>query len=314
MTRKVWAAMLAASGGFGSGYVATRSALENGVEPFTLVGARFMVAALVLLAYLASTVGIPRSRRAWQHGGTLGLVYMAAPTIWFTVAFQHVSAGVGGLLIATIPLATAAWAHFLLADERLNRVKVAGLVVALLGMAVMVLSGDSGIAEDGDPVLGAGFVLVGVTAASLGYVYSRRFLAGTRPSELAGPQFVVAALTALVIAIAFEGSALADGLAGSWFEIGYLALAATVVPFVLLLWVIRSAGATRASLLEYLVPIVGVLVGWLVLGERITGPIIGGGLLILFGVWVTTSPAARRAGGPATLRDSRTPLSQEVET
>jgi len=306
MTGRAWAAMLTASVGFGTGYVATRAALEDGMEPLTLVAVRFLVAAGLLVAYLIIANDLPSNRRVWRHGAVLGLLYMATPTIWFTLAFEHVSAGFGGLLIGVIPLATAVWAHIFLTDERLNRVKVMGLLLALAGMGVMVSSGDGGILGGGDPARGALFVLVGVIAASLGYVYTRRFVVGARLADLAVPQFLAAATTAVVVAAIVEGPDLHNGISKAWFEIGYLALVATVVPFVLLMWLIRSAGASRASLLEYLVPVVGVVVGWALLDERITAPIAIGGLLILAGVWMAESLASR-LGRPPGLKASEEP-------
>ena len=296
MKARAWAAMLVASAGLGTGYVATRSALENGVEPLTLVGVRFVVAAGLLIVYLAITSDLPKNRRVWRHGAVLGVLYMAGPTIWFTLAFEHVSAGVGGLLIATIPLATAGWAHLFLANERFTPRKVLGLSLALAGMAAMVSSGDSGIVDGGDPILGATLIMVGVLAASLGYVYTRRYVVGTRLSDLAVPQFLVAAATALLVALIVEQPDLPRNVDSSWFEIGYLASVGTVIPFMLLIWLIRSAGASRASLMEYLVPVISVLVGWAVLDEKITLPIGVGGMLILAGVAVAESHTAHKPG------------------
>jgi drug/metabolite transporter (DMT)-like permease len=209
------------------------------------------------------------------------------PTFFFTLSLQHLSAGIGGLLIALVPLGTAFWAHWLLEDEPLHTAKIVGMVVALSGVAVLLLSGDVGIPASANLPLGVGLMLIGVTLAALGGTLTRRYAERHRVSDLALPQFLAGAVTAIVVAV-FAGELLAGWGFGSdgWAALLYLATVSTVLPFIAFLGASRLASATTASLIGYVVPVIGVIGGVLILGETVTLSLVAGGVLILAGVLI----------------------------
>ncbi len=210
---------------------------------------------------------------------------MAGPTIFLTLALQYISAGLGGLLVALSPILTAVAAHLMLADEPLQRAKLVGLSVSLGGVAVLLASGETGIAGGGgNPLLGGSLSLIGVSFIAVGSVYSRKFAVHHPVLELAVPQFLVGTVTALVAAALLEWPHLAGVTGVGWLLMLYVALIGTVLPFLMFLRVVQHASATKASLIGYLVPIVGVLGGMLALDERLTPGIAAGGVLILLGV------------------------------
>lgn len=286
MQARVWIAILLASLGWGTSGVAVRGALLEGVPPFTIIPVRFVVASLALLAVvLMRGRGLPVGRHPWRRGAVLGVVNMAGPTIFLTLALQYISAGLGGLLVALSPILTAVAAHLLLADERLQQAKLAGLGVSLGGVAVLLLSGETGIAGGGgNPLLGGALSLIGVSFIAAGSVYSRKFAVHHPVLDLAVPQFLVGAVTALAAAAWVEWPQFAGVTAAGWLLMLYIALIGTVLPFLMFLRVVQHASATKASLIGYLVPIVGVLGGMLALDERVTLGIAAGGVLILLGV------------------------------
>jgi drug/metabolite transporter (DMT)-like permease len=283
----VWLAIALAGLGWGTGTVATRAALLAGVPPFLLLAARFTLATALVLIWLLVRGEIPRDRPVWRDGAVLGVVNMAMPTFFFTLSLQHLSAGIGGLLIALVPLGTAFWAHWLLDDEPLHTAKIVGMVVALGGVAVLLLSGDVGIPAIANLPLGVGLMLIGVTLAALGGTLTRRYAERHRVSDLALPQFLAGAMTAIVVA-AFAGELLAGwGFGGDgWAALLYLATVSTVLPFLAFLGASRLASATTASLIGYVVPVIGVIGGVLILGETVTLSLVAGGVLILAGVLI----------------------------
>lgn len=283
MNRKIWIVMLAAAFGWGTGGVATRSVLLHGVDPFTLIPVRYVISALLLAGWLLWTKRFRLSKGSLVAGLVIGTVNMSGPTFFFTLALEDISAGLGGLLTTLIPMATAVWAHFVLADEPFNVKKLAGLVVAFGGVTLLVLTGQSGIAG-GDPVLGVGISLIAITLASLGGVLSRVYAQRYGIMELAGPQFVVAAVVSVLVGVVLGTTPIGAIGLPSWLLLFYLATVGTVVPFVTFLWVVQHTTATRASLIGYLIPLISLLTGALFLGEHLTLLIGAAAVLIFAGV------------------------------
>ena len=230
-TRSVWFAIVLAGLGWGTGRWQPAPRCWRAFPRSHSLAARFTLATVLVLVWLLVRGEIPRDRPVWRDGAVLGVVNMAMPTFFFTLSLQHLSAGIGGLLIALVPLGTAFWAHWLLEDEPLHTAKIVGMVVALGGVAVLLLSGDVGIPASANLPLGVGLMLIGVTLAALGGTLTRRYAERHRVSDLALPQFLAGAMTAIVVA-AFAGELLAGwGFGGDgWAALLYLATVSTVLP------------------------------------------------------------------------------------
>ncbi len=297
-SRLIWLAIALAGFGWGTGTVATRAALLAGVPPFLLLAARFTLATGLVVVWLLVRGEIPRNRTVWRDGAILGVVNMAMPTFFFTLSLEQLSAGVGGLLIALVPLGTAFWAHWLLDDEPLHTPKIVGMVVALGGVAVLLLTGDVGLPAGANLPLGVGLMLIGVTLAAFGGALTRRYAERHRVSDLALPQFLAGAVTAIVVA-AFAGELFAGwGFGGDgWTALLYLATVSTVLPFLAFLSASRLASATTASLIGYVVPVIGVIGGVVFLDETVTFTLVAGGILILAGVLIVERSERLRIAG-----------------
>ena len=298
MRTRVWAAIIVASIGWGTAGIATRSAFDQDLGPYTIVAVRTLIATAVLFAYRAlRRRPMPRDRRLWKLGVVLGTTNITLPYILITLAVQHASAGFVGLLITNIPLATAIWAHLLLPDEPLHRGKSLGLAVAVGGVAVLMASGDSGIGAEGNPALAIVLTLSAIVVAAFGGVHARRHAPDHDVLDLAAPQFLIGTLILVPLMIALEG--LPGTTAAGWGLLAYMALAGTFMPFLLFFWMLQRVSATKASLPGYLIPVVSLSLGSLLLDEQITVAILIGGALILAGVILTErAEAGRRALGP----------------
>ncbi len=297
MSARVWGALGLASLGWGSAGIATRAALSEGLGPYEITAVRSVIAAAAVAVLLAIGRGRLRvGRRRWRLGLVLGSTNMAIPFVLTTLAVQHASAGFVGLLVANIPVGTALWANWLLPEERLTVWKATGLAVSVAGILVLMAGGDSGLGDEGNPVLAVALATLGLACASYGSVHVKRHAPDLGALDLAGPQFVVGAAIMIPLMAVAEGGPTA-GAAG-WGLLVYLGLVGTVVPFSLFYWALQSVSATEASLVGYVVPVVGVLGGVLLLSEHVTPAIAVGGLLIITGVAVTQR-AAHVAPHPA---------------
>jgi drug/metabolite transporter (DMT)-like permease len=285
--QRVWLAIIVASLGWGTAGVATRSALGEGVTPYRLAAYRSSFAVVAVIIYLLVTRGsLPRGAVVWKVGTAMGLSNLAAPFIFSNLALQYAGAGFLGLMTALIPLITAALAHFTLPEERLSVVKTVGLVLGLSGVAVLFLSGDTGLAEGGRPII-AGFLGLGaVVSISAGSIYAKHHAGQYEPLDVTGIHFATGTVIIALITLVAEGGP--GGATGkAWILLIYMALASTFLPMVLYYWLLQHVTATYASLAGYVIPVIAISAGVVLLDEELQSGIILGGILILVGVLIT---------------------------
>lgn len=278
---------------WGTTGVATRAALNAGVPPIGMAAVRSVLAALILFGLLkARGATISRDRQRWFTGMVAGTFQLATPFVLFNLAYQYASAGFVGLIVALIPLGTALIAHVLLPNEPLHLRKVVGLVVAFGGVAILLLSGDSGLAEGGRPVLAAALSIGAVLSISFSSVFAKGRSGTYEPVELTWMQFAIGSVLIVAVTLPVEGVPTTIDSWG-WTLIAYLTIVGSVSPFLIFYWLLRHVTSTKASLVGYLVPLVAISSGVLLLDEQLQPGLIIGGVLILGGI-VLTNEAERR--------------------
>ena len=286
MNRSTWAVLLIAAVGWGTGGIAVRAAFGEGVGPWTLVALRVAIAAVLVIALLAvKGLRVP-DRLTLKVGIVMAITNLLIPYVLFTFAYDEASAGFVGLFAALIPLATAVYANFMLDNERLTRGKLVGLFIGFGGVAALLISGDSGLGEEGRPLVAAVLALVSVVAIGYAGAYAKRYAGQYDPIEITGLQFSFSAVVLIPAMLIFEGFPHSINAPG-WALIVYMAVASTFLPFYLYYRLLESMPATTVSLVGYLVPLVSLVGGVVFLGERIESGIVVGGILILAGMVIT---------------------------
>jgi drug/metabolite transporter (DMT)-like permease len=284
---RIWAAFAAASLAWGSTGVATRAALNDGIPPITLTTIRAVIATVVLVAVMVATRRPMKPAPSIHRLGWMMAVFnLSLPFALTTFAFRYASAGFVGFIIALIPLATALLAHYLLPDEPMHLPKILALTIALMGVALLLLSGDSGLAEGGRPLLAAALTTGAVISIAYAGVYAKRVSDSYDPIALTTLQFGLGAVLLIVAMLISEGVPTAISTWG-WVLMGYLSTFGAIVPFVLYYWILRHVTSTRAATIGYLVPLVALGLGIVLLDEQLQLGLAVGGLLILIGVMLT---------------------------
>jgi len=286
VTRRGWFALGVAALGWGSGGLAVRAAFGEGVGPWTMVMLRTVIAAVLVLGLLAVDGLRWPDPLTIKVGTVMAVTNLLIPYVLFTYAYDEASAGFVGLFGALIPMATAIFANFMLADERLNRGKVVGLLIGFVGVTALLVSGDSGLGAEGRPLVAAALAMISVVAVGYAGGYAKRYAGRYNPMEMTGVQFLVAAAALIPVTIWFEGAP--TSLTGpAWSLILYLAVFSTFLPFYLYYRLLQTVSATTVSLVGYVTPLVALVGGVILLGERIELGIIVGGVLILTGMVIT---------------------------
>ena len=290
LTAIVW---LTLCGIWGSTWLAIKLGLRD-LPPLTFAGIRFAAAGIVLFGIIGLTrVSLPRSRREWVLLAYTGLLTI---TVNYALVFwgeQHISSGLAALLSATVPLFGLPLAHRHLENEPLTRWKGAGVLLGIVGVAI-VFSGELGI---GGPV--ALWACAGIIVAALASAHAGVLLkaSGTHiePSVLAGVQMVGGCVPLLIAGIAVEGSPFRF----HWTPLalaclGYLIVIGSVVAFLMYYWLIRHMQVSGVLMIPLLTPLVAVVFGVMFAGETVGWHTAFGGAAILAGVGMTLLNVKKR--------------------
>ena len=211
---------------------------------------------------------------------------------------SRVPAGLASLIASTFPLFTAALA-FLLLGATVSRAGVAGLMVGFAGTVVLAVPSLSGETA----AVGVAMLVVSAIGWAFGNVYMKwRDFSRVSPVMLVGVQLMMSAAVLMPVALVVEGTADTDWSIGFFVPLLYAAIPANAVTFALLATVATRATPTQASASAYLIPVFGVTFGWLIRDERL-GLIEGlGGLLVVAGVFLVVTAAARQTTAMASTR------------
>jgi drug/metabolite transporter (DMT)-like permease len=283
-----WVMLIALSVVWGAAFFFYKLLDDAGLPPFTIVLGRVGVGALVLLPIVAlSGRRMPRSPRIWGALFVLGAFNNLIPFALIIVGEKQIDSGLASVFNATTPIFTALIAQILTRDEKLTPARIAGVVLGMIG--VVLLMGPSALHGFN---LTSAAQLACVSAAvvyGFGAVYARRFAGlGVDPLVLSAGQLTASALLALPLALALEHPwTVVHGLAATtWLAWLGLALPSTALAFVLYFRILATAGATNAASVTFLVPVSAVLLGTLVLHEKLAPSTLAGMIVIFFGLAV----------------------------
>ncbi len=268
---------------WGPSFLFIKVAVED-IPPFTLVLGRVGVAALLLYLVLRLRGRhLPKFGRIWRHFAVVGFFSNALPFVLFSWGEIHIASALAAILNGTTPLFTILLAHFFTTDDRLTPVKVGGTMLGFGGLSLLIAPS----LLEGVHATTWGLLAVTVAAASYGVaiVYTRQNLRGLPP--LVGPtaQLTMASLYILPLSLGLERPFSLP--APSIWALGSLlslSIIGTAVAFIIYYHVIEQTSATYVSMVTYLVPIIGVILGVVVLGEQPGWNAYVGCALILLGV------------------------------
>jgi drug/metabolite transporter (DMT)-like permease len=288
---------------WGSSFLWIKLAIR-GLSPVEVTLARLVLGSAVLFAVVAVQRGsLPSSPVVWMHIAVAALFANAAPYLLFAVGEQHVASATAGMLNATTPLWTVVIALATRHQQTITARQAAGLVIGF-GGAVLIFSPWQSVA--GLASAGAIACLAAAASYAISYVYMDRFLArrGIGPVVLSACQLGAASvLLAITLGITGVQSPRLDATVVA--SVLILGLIGTGAAYVLNYQIIASVGATVASTVTYLLPVVAIVLGFLVLGEHITLLDLAGVALILAGVALTRNQAAREPANEARTREPR---------
>ena len=220
------------------------------------------------------------------------MLSVALPFCLISWAEQSVDSTLAAVINGAIPLFVIVIAAAVLPDERMTLPKVAGLLIGFVGIAILVGFDPAVLSSTGLVPVAA---LMGSTISyASGGVYARRFLGGVRPMILALGEVGLALLMVTPLALIFDRGEVLPTSPDAWFAVLWLGLLGSGMAFLIFFRLLGRWGATRTSLVAYIIPIFGLVLGAAVLHERVDARMILGTALIIGGIALVH---LRRSGG-----------------
>lgn len=271
----------------------------RGFAPSQVAVGRLVVGTLVLVGLCAAMRTWPKL--SWRQAGIMVFVALCmsgAPFVLFPMAQQHITSILASLVNAATPLWTALFVALLIPTERATRLQILGLGIGVVGIAVLL--GAWNVREF--PVLGASLVLLATMFYGIGAVLSRRFAQSSSMSSTALVTVQIAFSVPLVLPFALLEPTPAAGTfalnsVALWGLVG-LGVFGTSFAYVLFWKVVRVKGATTAASVTYLSPVVAVILGIAVLGEKLHWYEPVGAVIVLTGVWLAQRKGAKAQTPP----------------
>ncbi len=278
---------------WGGTFIAGRL-LAGHVDPAGSAFLRFLIASLAMVAIVRLVDGrltLPRFR-LWLPLLLLGMTGVFAYNVFFFYGLQHISAGRASLIVAGTPLVITILAAMFL-RERLTRLKIAGVLISLIGAATVIANGNPAALFTGGFGPGEQALLGCVLSWSAYSLIGRSVLKSLSPlSAVCYSSIIGTLLLAVPAARAGIFSRLASISPSDWGSLAYLGIGGTAIGFSLYYSGIKKIGASRAGIFINLVPVFALLLAQMILGESIRPIVLAGGILVLFGVSLTNYRSA----------------------
>ncbi len=268
----------------------------EGMSPPTVACARVGLGAVTLHAVLRfQGRPLPRDRATWRDFTIVAVIGSALPFTMLAWGEERITSALTAVLNASTPLFTALFAALVLRD-RLRPAQIAGLGLGVAGVAVAAGMGGSDLADSS--LAGSLAAVLAGAAYGLAFVYMRRRLTGVPPIVAACGQLTMATVLLAPFAVVTSIDAGIHLEPHRVLAVGLLGVFGTGLAYILNYQVIGELGATRASLVTYIIPVVAVAVGVAVLDEPFELQLLAGGALIVLGIAVVNERILSRRATP----------------
>lgn len=275
---------------WGSAYAFIKHGVET-IPPHALIFIRIGVAAVLLTgwAFIRKRSLPPLTDRRWLWFLGLGFMGNTVPFFLITWGQQNIDSSLTGILVAVMPIATVALAHFFVPGEKMNVRRAAGFALGFSGVVILI-GPDALRGLGGTTFLSQLAIVAAAVCYSINAILAR-LLPDTPPSVSGACSLICAALIAAPFGIV-ELAKLPAVPDSAWLSVLWLALGPTAIATVILMQIARSAGPGFLANVNYLTPVAALLVGVLI-GETIGWTALLALATIMAGLWLARKKAPR---------------------
>ena len=281
---------------WGSTFLAIRIGVEQ-VPPLLLAAMRFLVAGIVLYAWLLARGERSPSLRQWISASLLGLMIFVFDYGLLFWAERRVASGIAAVMMATIPVFMALSEIIFLRTQRLTISLTVALLTGICGVAVL-MSHSLNLGGATIDRLGAIALIFASVSWSVASVLTRKLVLPESKAMSSGAQMLAGGILLALTSAAtgeFRRFDPASVSRGAWFALAYLIVFGSIIGFTAYVWLLHHQSPTLVGTYAYINPVVAVLIGYLLAGEPLTRRTVLGTLLVLLSVVVITMARASKA-------------------
>ena len=273
---------------WGSVYVAIKVGIDHGLKPLTFAGVRFLGGGLILLLIAWWKGSLRITFRDLLVLSAFGFFQTGVQNACFFIGVGLTNAGIAAIFINTAPFFVMVFAPFFFSGSRLTFARAAGVIIGFAG--VIVTSMRHGLINPGYELGVAALIGAAITWAGSN-IAVKKIMEGRDTLTVTGVQMTSGALPLLALGMLREGNGLAGADMAGLSMLAYLILFATALPFFLWFRAIRLGEVGKVSIFAFTLPVLGVLSGWLLLGEPVNANILLGMLMVAAGIFIVNSRA-----------------------
>ncbi len=239
--------------------------------PMALAFGRIFFAALVMVIYcLIRGIRIEAFGENWMWYATIGLINLVLPFFFISFGIIKVQSNMAAILMSTAPLYATILGHLFIKDEKINLLKFLGVFIGFLGV-VFLFSDDLLINQSN--IFYAFMVVLGPLFYTLGGLFSLK-LKHIKNEVLTSSILVWAVIILLPVMFFFENPTELRPSWGSTISLFYLGVVATAIAWLMRFYILQNNGLVFQSQVAYIIPIFGLIFGYIFLQEKITYKII----------------------------------------
>lgn len=270
---------------WGSTWLVIKIGLTS-ITPFYGAAFRMSIAVLVILVIIKiKNLPIPFDKKSVNVYIMAGLLSFSVPFAMVYWGQQYIATGLASILFALFPFFVGVFSHFILSTERLNIFKIVGIILGFAGILI-IFSEDLKFTGE-SYTLGMAAVVLSSLIQALALVLIKKHAQKINPFHLNIGGMAIGAIVLFIFAVSFEkfSDIRFDSIAiGS---VLYLSILGSVITFTVYFWMLKRVEAVYLSLLAFVTPILAVLLGGLILHERLSSHIFQGGALVLIGIIIS---------------------------
>lgn len=249
------------------------------IGPDMIVGFRTLFGVIFcIVVILIQRIKLPRTFKEWWPLLLLGITNIAAPFFLIAWGEKSIDSSVASILDSTVPLFTIVIAHFMVSDDKMTVSKITGLLLGFVGVFILV-SKDFGASAS--PIIGQAAVILAAFFYAVSAVIVRKATQNTPGIMRSAGPLLSGSIIMWIAAFTFESPLKLPQLGITWTALLFMGILGSGFAFLMVFWLIHEIGPTRTSMITYLFPLGGVILGVSFLHEQLTWQLIAGGLLII---------------------------------
>ena len=250
---------------FGFHGLLNRSLLIDGINENFIVTARITIVTLLLGIYCIKEFINEINIEFFLKGSFTGILAIFIPGWTFIYALKNISSGLQSIFISTIPLFTVFWVLLFFKEEKITKLKIISVLIGLIGLIILFLSGATGLEGEGNLIVGGVLALIGVQGLALSNITNKKHSQYIPAKTYLFTQWLVGCI--ISIGIFFSLGGVVDTLNVSEFSKLMGLVFIDIFNYSLFFYTIKRLSATFTTLVDYVVPTVGIAVGYIFLDE-----------------------------------------------